>query len=164
MSITLITPEELALATKWPVVTIGRMDLSDVPPVPPGYLGGPLRAIGEHLHAQLRTIRNLLEPHLGPGNKGAQRGIYPEVRYPPPTSHVSGPANYWHKDCQSGVVDWLVVWANRDPTKVRRIKDGYIYKSIKPFDIVLINNRVCEHMGPHRIEPDRWFCRLIWNC
>lgn len=64
--------------------------------------------------------------------------------------------NYWHKDRTNS---HMLVWSNREATEIRL--DHTVY-TFAPYDVILLDDRVCHHRIPEIVSDDRLFWRLLY--
>ncbi len=68
----------------------------------------------------------------------------------------------WHYDCRKHT-SWMILWATADPTHLRIGRSRKI-RIPDCFEVVLINNKTCQHRTPptayQKDSPPRWFARV----
>lgn len=128
----------------------------------------PYKVIGEYRPTTLHPDairRDLIAMLTELGYKGLV-GIVTHIRDPSwfdRYAEGSVPYSYggdadWHHD--DAVESGEVIWSTKSPTQIRIGPDDPNIFTPEPYQVVLIDNRVCQHRRYGDMK-DRWFARLF---
>lgn len=130
-------------------------------------MDSPIEVLGE-LHPTVWTKQAIREEFVRVAQVPESDNITKWVDVRDPQWHKStiihaADIRDWHQD-SGGNAEFITIWSTTDCTQVRAknvLTKGYFEYTILPFQVVKINNRICQHKQPLIVSSDRWFARYI---